>query len=93
MNTLIDSYGRVHRNLRVSLTDRCNLRCTYCMPHDFAAWLPSEHQLTTDELVRVIEIAEREGINEVRLTGESRFFAQILLKLFRASTQLQMHQL
>lgn len=69
MNTLIDSYGRVHRNLRVSLTDRCNLRCTYCMPHDFAAWLPSEHQLTTDELVRVIEIAEREGINEVRLTG------------------------
>ncbi len=69
MNTLIDTYGRVHRNLRVSLTDRCNLRCTYCMPHDFAAWLPSEHQLTTDELVRVIEIAGREGINEVRLTG------------------------
>lgn len=69
MNTLIDTYGRVHRNLRVSLTDRCNLRCTYCMPHDFAAWLPSEHQLTTDELLRVIEIAVSEGINEVRLTG------------------------
>ena len=69
MNTLIDTYGRVHRNLRVSLTDRCNLRCTYCMPHDFASWLPSEHQLTTDELVRVIEIAVSEGINEVRLTG------------------------
>jgi cyclic pyranopterin phosphate synthase len=69
MNTLIDTYGRVHRNLRVSLTDRCNLRCTYCMPNDFAAWLPSEHQLTTDELVRVIEIGVSEGINEVRLTG------------------------
>jgi cyclic pyranopterin phosphate synthase len=69
MNTLVDTYGRIHRNLRVSLTDRCNLRCTYCMPHDFAAWLPSEHQLTTDELVRVIEIAVSEGINEVRLTG------------------------
>ena len=69
MNTLIDTYGRVHRNLRVSLTDRCNLRCTYCMPNDFAAWLPSEHQLTTDELVRVIEIAVSEGINEVRVTG------------------------
>jgi len=69
MNTLIDTYGRVHRNLRVSLTDRCNLRCTYCMPNDFAAWLPSEHQLTTDELVHVIEIAVSEGINEVRLTG------------------------
>ena len=69
MNTLIDTYGRIHRNLRVSLTDRCNLRCTYCMPNDFAAWLPSEHQLTTDELVRVIEIAVSEGINEVRVTG------------------------
>jgi len=69
MNTLIDTYGRVHRNLRVSLTDRCNLRCTYCMPNDFAAWLPSDHQLTTDELVRVMEIAVKEGINEVRLTG------------------------
>ena len=69
MNTLVDKYGRIHRNLRVSLTDRCNLRCTYCMPNDFAAWLPSEHQLTTDELVRVIEIAVSEGINEVRLTG------------------------
>ena len=69
MSTLIDTYGRIHRNLRVSLTDRCNLRCTYCMPNDFAAWLPSEHQLTTDELVRVIEIAVSEGINEVRLTG------------------------
>ena len=69
MNTLIDTYGRVHRNLRVSLTDRCNLRCTYCMPNDFAAWLPSDHQLTTDELVRVIDIAVKEGINEVRLTG------------------------
>ena len=69
MNTLVDTYGRIYRNLRVSLTDRCNLRCTYCMPNDFAAWLPSEHQLTTDELVRVIEIAVSEGINEVRLTG------------------------
>ena len=69
MNTLVDTYGRIHRNLRVSLTDRCNLRCPYCMPNDFAAWLPSEHQLTTDELVRVIEIAVSEGINEVRLTG------------------------
>ena len=69
MNTLVDTYGRIHRNLRVSLKDRCNLRCTYCMPNDFAAWLPSEHQLTTDELVRVIEIAVSEGINEVRLTG------------------------
>jgi len=69
MSPLIDTYGRRHRDLRVSLTDRCSLRCTYCMPHDFAAWLPSEHLLTTDELLSVLEVAIAEGIEEVRLTG------------------------
>ena len=67
--TLIDTYGRVHRDLRVSLTDRCSLRCTYCMPHDFNKWLLSENLLTADELVRILEIAVAEGITEVRLTG------------------------
>ena len=69
MSNLIDTFGRVHRDLRVSLTDRCSLRCTYCMPHDFAAWLPSESLLTTDELITIIEVAVAEGINEIRLTG------------------------
>jgi len=69
MSELVDTYGRVHRNLRVSLTDRCSLRCSYCMPHDFAAWLPSEDLLTTDELMTVIEVAVSQGIDEVRLTG------------------------
>jgi cyclic pyranopterin phosphate synthase len=69
MTQLIDSYGRGHRDLRVSLTDRCSLRCTYCMPHDFAAWLPNESLLTTDELITIIEVAVSQGIEEVRLTG------------------------
>ena len=69
MSALVDSYGRVHRDLRVSLTDRCSLRCTYCMPHDFAAWLPNENLLTTDELITVIEAAVSQGISEIRLTG------------------------
>ncbi len=69
MTQLIDTYGRIHRDLRVSLTDRCSLRCTYCMPHDFAAWLPNESLLTTDELITVIESAVSEGIDEIRLTG------------------------
>jgi len=69
MSQLIDTYGRIHRDLRVSLTDRCSLRCSYCMPHDFAAWLPSEDLLTTDELITIIEVAVSQGINEVRLTG------------------------
>ncbi len=50
---LVDTYGRVHQDLRVSLTDRCNLRCTYCMPSDFADWLPGPELLSTDELMQV----------------------------------------
>jgi cyclic pyranopterin phosphate synthase len=69
MSRLVDSYGRVHRDLRVSLTDRCSLRCTYCMPADFADWIPSAELLTTDELMRVVGIAVDLGIEEVRLTG------------------------
>lgn len=66
---LVDSYGRGHRDMRISLTDRCSLRCTYCMPADFADWIPSAELLTTDELMYVLEIAVDEGIDEVRLTG------------------------
>lgn len=66
---LVDTYGRGHRDMRISLTDRCSLRCTYCMPADFADWIPSAELLTTDELMLVLEIAVDEGIDEVRLTG------------------------
>ena len=66
---LIDSFGRLHRDLRVSLTDRCSLRCTYCMPFNFDKWLPSETLLSATELVKVIEIAVSQGVSEVRLTG------------------------
>ena len=69
MSTLIDTFGRVHRDIRVSLTDRCNLRCTYCMPHDFAAWMPTEDLLSTDELMTILEVGIEAGIDEVRLTG------------------------
>lgn len=67
--SLIDTFGRVHRDLRVSVTDRCNLRCTYCMPPDFADWMPGDHLLTVDELMTVIEVAVDEGVTSIRLTG------------------------
>ena len=69
MSTLTDSYGRRHKDLRVSLTDRCSLRCTYCMPHDFSDWLKSDHLLDTNELMSVISAAVSVGIEEIRLTG------------------------
>jgi len=69
MSEFVDSYGRVHRDLRVSITDRCNLRCTYCMPADFADWIPGDHLLTADELMFVLEVATNRGIKSLRLTG------------------------
>jgi GTP 3',8-cyclase len=69
VSALVDTYGRVHRDLRVSVTDRCNLRCTYCMPADFADWMPSDHLLTIDELMTVISVAVGEGVTSIRLTG------------------------
>ena len=53
---LIDSFGRVATDLRISLTDRCNLRCTYCMPAEGLPWMPRVEQLTDAELVRLITI-------------------------------------
>ena len=67
---LADRFGRVATDLRVSLTDRCNLRCSYCMPAEGLDWLPTEQTLTDDEVVRLITIGvERLGITEVRFTG------------------------
>jgi cyclic pyranopterin phosphate synthase len=67
---LTDSYGRVATDLRVSLTDRCNLRCAYCMPPEGLDWLPAPEVLTADEIVRLIRIGvETLGIREVRFTG------------------------
>src|SRR6059058_3783846 len=67
---LADSFGRIATDLRISLTDRCNLRCTYCMPAEGLAWLPAPELLSDDEIVRVIGIAVRDlGITDVRLTG------------------------
>ncbi|WP_299451137.1 GTP 3',8-cyclase MoaA [uncultured Serinicoccus sp.] len=66
---LVDGYGRVHRDLRISVTDRCSLRCTYCMPEDGVPWLPRATMLTTEEVVRLAGVAVSMGIEEVRLTG------------------------
>jgi GTP 3',8-cyclase len=67
---LTDSFGRVATDLRVSLTDRCNLRCAYCMPPEGLDWLPGPSQLTDDELARLLSIAvTRLGIAEIRFTG------------------------
>ena len=66
---LIDTYGRVHDDLRLSITDRCNFRCVYCMPEEGMVFQAREDLLSFDELYRVAAIAKELGVNSVRLTG------------------------
>lgn len=69
-STLTDGFGRVHRDLRISVTDRCNFRCTYCMPEEGMTWLPRQDVLTFEEIARVARVCvERFGVDSMRLTG------------------------
>ncbi len=85
---LVDSYGRVHRDLRVSLTDRCSLRCTYCMPADFSDWIANDSLLTTDELLTVIGVAVDSGITQVRLTGGEPLLRRDIVDVIRGINAL-----
>jgi cyclic pyranopterin phosphate synthase len=67
---LVDSFGRVHRDLRISITDRCNFRCTYCMPAEGMPWLPRHELLTYEELTRVARLlVDRYDFDGIRITG------------------------
>jgi cyclic pyranopterin phosphate synthase len=66
---LLDTFGRAATDMRVSLTDKCNLRCTYCMPAEGLPWLPAPELLTDDEIVRLVSVAVSLGVRTVRLTG------------------------
>jgi cyclic pyranopterin phosphate synthase len=87
---LADSFGRIATDLRVSLTDRCNLRCTYCMPPEGLDWLPAAGLLTDDELIRLITIAvTRLGIREVRFTGGEPLLRRGLTGIVARTAQLE----
>src|SRR5437660_184157 len=66
---LIDSFGRHIEDIRISVTDRCNFRCQYCMPAEGLPWLANDRVLTDDEIVRLATIFVRNGIRGIRLTG------------------------
>jgi cyclic pyranopterin phosphate synthase len=66
---LIDSFGRRADDLRISLTDKCSLRCTYCMPAEGLNWLPKDQVLSDDEIVRLAEVFVGLGVTSIRLTG------------------------
>jgi len=86
---LADRFGRVATDLRVSLTDRCNLRCTYCMPEEGLAWLPKETLLTDAEVIALVRIAvERLGVTEVRFTGGEPLLRPGLVKIVEGASAL-----
>ena len=71
-DALTDGFGRVHRALRLSVTDRCNLRCRYCMPAEGMDWLPKDELLSFEELERLTRLLAGMGVTEIRVTGASR---------------------
>jgi cyclic pyranopterin phosphate synthase len=85
----VDTFGRVATDLRVSLTDRCNLRCTYCMPAEGLDWLPGSDLLADDELIRLVRIAVTKlGVTDVRFTGGEPLLRKGLERIIAATTAL-----
>jgi cyclic pyranopterin phosphate synthase len=78
-----DTWGRVLRNLRVSVTDRCNLRCAYCMPEEEYVWLPREEILHFEEIDRLVDVFIALGVDKVRLTGGEPLLRRDLPRLIR----------
>ncbi|MDH6113494.1 cyclic pyranopterin phosphate synthase [Kitasatospora sp. MAP12-15] len=87
---LIDTFGRQAVDLRVSLTDRCNLRCTYCMPEEGLQWLAKPDLLTDEEIVRLVALAVRDlGVREVRFTGGEPMLRPGLVSIVAACAELE----
>ena len=81
MTPLIDTYGRVHDNLRISVTDRCNIRCFYCMPEEGVKFQPREEILTFEEIERFVRVAVSLGVRKLRITGGEPLLRKDLAKL------------
>ncbi len=85
----IDPFGRSITYLRISLTDRCNLRCVYCMPKEGLQWQPRAEQLSAQEIVRVIEAAAQGGVKRVRLTGGEPLVHPQVVEIVRRIASIQ----
>jgi GTP 3',8-cyclase len=89
---LLDSFGRLHNNLRISITDRCNIRCFYCMPAEGLRFLPRRQLLSYEEIARVVSVLARAGVDRVRLTGGEplvRAEVDVLVRLLKAIPQIR----
>jgi len=89
MKPLIDTFDRVHDNLRVSVTDRCNIRCFYCMPETGVKFQPREQLLTFEEIERFVRIAVTLGVRKLRVTGGEPLLRKDLAKLIRKLSAIE----
>ncbi len=85
---LIDQFGRVHTSLRISVTDRCNIRCFYCMPNENVQFRPRQEILTFEEIVRFARVVAGLGVNKLRLTGGEPLVRSDLVKLVSALNEV-----
>jgi GTP 3',8-cyclase len=83
MEPLVDSWGRAVGSVRVSVTDKCNFRCAYCMPAEGLEWLPKQEVLSFEEITRLVRVLARMGVREVRLTGGEPLVRRDLPELVR----------
>jgi cyclic pyranopterin phosphate synthase len=83
ISAMEDRYGHRISYLRVSITDRCNERCTYCMPQELQEWLPRHDILTFAETLRLIRVASELGVTKIRLTGGEPLTRRNVIQLFR----------
>ncbi len=89
MTTLTDSFHRPLKDLRISVTDRCNYRCNYCMPFDEYVWIEKEELLSFEELVRVASVFVSLGVEKIRITGGEPLVRRSLEDLIRDLTRLE----
>src|SRR5580692_284236 len=83
-----DRFGHRINYLRVSITDRCNERCLYCMPQELQEWLPRPEILKFDEITRLVRIASELGVTKLRITGGEPLVRQNVLQLFRQLSEI-----
>lgn len=88
LTTLYDNHGRPINYVRLAVTDRCNLRCFYCMPEEGIRYLPKKHLLTFEEIERLISLLASMGITKVRLTGGEPFVRNDLMKLINRISEI-----
>ncbi len=88
MNNLIDTYNRTITYMRISITDRCNLRCTYCMPEEGINWKPKEEILRYEEILRIVSVAAKRGLKKVRVTGGEPLVRRGVVEFVKALHQI-----